>query len=129
MPATSPLLVSPAVETQEEISLNYVRTGEVLDRHSTVVDDDFAFDIAVHVTKYDDEREPLSLAECKRRDDWPKWDEAIRVELDSLLKRKVFGPVVQTPVGVKPVGYKWVFVRKRNEENVVVRYKARLVAQ
>ncbi|KAK1571786.1 hypothetical protein Q3G72_022923 [Acer saccharum] len=30
---------------------------------------------------------------------------------------------------VKPVGYKWVFVRKRNEENEVVRYKARLVAQ
>ncbi|KAL0347696.1 UNVERIFIED_CONTAM: Retrovirus-related Pol polyprotein from transposon RE1 [Sesamum calycinum] len=32
-------------------------------------------------------------------------------------------------LGVKPVGYKWVFVRKRNEQNEVVRYKARLVAQ
>ena len=29
----------------------------------------------------------------------------------------------------KPVGYKWVFVRKRNEKGEVVRYKARLVAQ
>ena len=29
----------------------------------------------------------------------------------------------------KPVGYKWVLVRKRNEENEIVRYKARLVAQ
>jgi len=27
------------------------------------------------------------------------------------------------------VGFKWVFVRKRNENNEVVRYKARLVAQ
>ena len=27
------------------------------------------------------------------------------------------------------VGHKWVFVRKRNENNEVVRYKARLVAQ
>jgi len=27
------------------------------------------------------------------------------------------------------MGYKWVFVQKRNENNVVVRYKARLVAQ
>ena len=26
-------------------------------------------------------------------------------------------------------GYKWVFVRKRNERNEIVRYKARLVAQ
>jgi hypothetical protein len=34
-----------------------------------------------------------------------------------------------TPRGIFPVGYKWVFVRKRNENNEVVRYKARLVAQ
>jgi len=31
--------------------------------------------------------------------------------------------------GVKPVGYKWVFARKWNEKNEIVRYKARLVAQ
>ena len=128
-PASSPLLDSPEEEQIGETSLNFVRTEEVLDRKSTVVDDDFAFDIAVHVTEYDDDIEPRSLAECKRRDDWPKWNEAIGVELDSLLKREVFGPVVQTPEGVKPVGYKWVFIRKRNEHNEVVRYKARLVAQ
>ena len=34
-----------------------------------------------------------------------------------------------TPPGILPVGYKWVFIRKRNENNEVVRYKARLVAQ
>ena len=45
------------------------------------------------------------------------------------MKREVFGPVVQTPLGVIPVGNKWVFVRKRNEKNEIVRYKARLVAQ
>jgi hypothetical protein len=61
--------------------------------------------------------------------DWPKWKEAIQEELTSLAKRKVFGPIVQTPEDVKPVGYKWVFIRKRNEKNEVVRYKARLVAQ
>ena len=44
-------------------------------------------------------------------------------------KRGVFGPVTLTPEGVKSVGYKWVFVRKRNEHNVVTRYEARLVAQ
>ncbi|KAL0294256.1 UNVERIFIED_CONTAM: Retrovirus-related Pol polyprotein from transposon RE1 [Sesamum angustifolium] len=54
---------------------------------------------------------------------------AIQDELDSLNKREVFGPIIPTPKGVKPVGYKWVFVRKRNEQNEVVRYKARLVAQ
>ena len=28
-----------------------------------------------------------------------------------------------------PVRYKWVFVRKRNEKNEIIRYKAQLVAQ
>jgi hypothetical protein len=27
-----------------------------------------------------------------------------------------------------PIGFKWVFIRKRNKINEVVRYKARLVA-
>jgi len=50
-------------------------------------------------------------------------------QLNSLAKREVFGSVVQIPKGVKPVGYKWVFVRKQNEENEIVRYKTRLMAQ
>ena len=41
----------------------------------------------------------------------------------------VFGSVVQTPINIQPVGYRWIFVRKRNEKNEIVRYKARLVAQ
>ena len=49
--------------------------------------------------------------------------------MDSLAKRKVFGLVVPTPNDVKPLGYKWVFVRKRNDKNEIARYKARLVAQ
>ena len=49
--------------------------------------------------------------------------------MDSLTKRTVFGPVVPIPSGIKPVGFKWVFVRKRNEKNEIVRYKARLVSQ
>ena len=30
---------------------------------------------------------------------------------------------------MKPLGYRWIFVRKRNEKDEIVRYKARLVAQ
>jgi len=40
------------------------------------------------------------------------WKEAIQAELNSLTKREVFGPEVQTPEG----GYKWVFVRKHNKK-------------
>jgi len=73
--------------------------------------------------------EPKSVAECRKRSDWVKWKEAIETELCSLSKRQVFGPIVRKPPKVFPIGYKWVFVRKRDENNVVVRYKARLVAQ
>ena len=55
--------------------------------------------------------------------------EAIQAELNSLLKRELFGPIVQTPKGVMPVGYKWVFVRKHNKKNEIIRYKVQLVAQ
>ena len=87
----------------------------------------FAFSIANEIIN--DDYEPRSITECRQRQDWPKWKEAIQVELASLEKRDVFGPVARTPENVIPVGYKWVFVRKRNEKNEIVRYKARLVAQ
>ena len=48
---------------------------------------------------------------------------------NSLTKQKVFGPVVQTLGNIKSIGYKWVFVRKRNENDEIIRYKTRLVAQ
>ena len=41
----------------------------------------------------------------------------------------MFGSICRTPSHIRPVGYKWVFVRKRNEKNEIARYKARLVAQ
>ena len=76
-----------------------------------------------------EDHEPKSISECQQRKDWPLWKDAINAELNSLAKRKVFGPVVHTPEDVKPVGYKWVFVQKRNEKGEITRYKARLVAQ
>jgi hypothetical protein len=69
------------------------------------------------------------MAECKKRSNWNKWKEVIEAELNSLKKRKVFTEVIPTPLRTIPIGFKWVFVRKRNKNNEVVRYKARLVAQ
>jgi hypothetical protein len=66
---------------------------------------------------------------CKKCSDWNKWKEAIEAELNLLNKRKVFTEVIPTPPRTFLVGFNWVFVRKRNKNNEVVRYKARLVAQ
>ncbi|GJW23274.1 retrovirus-related pol polyprotein from transposon TNT 1-94 [Tanacetum coccineum] len=119
----------PQVPENEEISINYIMSRKVWNRNEIDVDDIFAYNVALEVMENDEDQEPKSMQECRYRNDWPKWKDAIEAELKSLEKRKVFGPIVQTPKGVKPVGYKWVFVRKRNEKNEITRYKARLVAQ
>ncbi|CAL2269990.1 unnamed protein product [Prunus armeniaca] len=89
-----------------------------------VIDDIFSFAIAAEIIKGHEDIEPQSVDERKERLDWPKWKDAIQAELNSLEKHGVFGHVVQTPQGVKLVGYKWVFTRKHNEKNEIARYKA-----
>ena len=111
-----------------EISINYVHDMKLWDRSKAIIDDVFVYSAALDVDINSDP-EPQSVDECRRRKDWLKWKDAIQTELNSLSKKEVFGPVVQTPIGVNPVGNKWVFIRKRNEKNEIVRYKARLVAQ
>ena len=63
--------------------------------------------------------DPKTMAEYKKRSDWNQWKDAIQAELSSLSKRKVFTHAIPTPRGIFPVGFKWVFVRKQNENNEV----------
>ena len=94
-----------------------------------VINEVFCFAVTTEILKEDDHHEPCSVDECCSKHDYSKWKEKIQVELDSLEKRKVFGPVVPTPNDLKPVGYRWVFVRKHDDKNEIARYKACLVAQ
>lgn len=71
----------------------------------------------------------MSFEEYRQINDWPKWKDVIESKLNSLGKWKVFRPVLQTPKSVKPIGYKWVFMRKWNENGEIMRYKAWLVVQ
>ena len=64
-----------------------------------------------------------------KKNDRPEWKNAIQAELNCLTKQAVFRSITKTAENVKPVGYKWVFVRNRNEKSGIVRYKAKLVAQ
>ena len=109
-----------------EIAINFIVTGESYDRKSIIVDCYFSKQIANILEINSD---PKSMTECKKRSDWDKWKVAIEIEIAPLNKRKVFSAVMPTPPSILPVGYKWAFIRKKNENNEVVRYKARLVAQ
>ena len=99
------------------------------DRNNIVINNIFAFQVASDIIRNYEDHKPRTVEECRHRNDCPKWKEAMQTELNSLTKREVFRPVVQIPKDVKPFGYKWVFVRKCNENNEIIRYKARLVAQ
>jgi hypothetical protein len=109
----------------EEISINYTSSGEVYDRSTTIANLCFSTVIAEKILN---DPNPKTMTECKKHSNWNKWKEAIEAELNSLKKRKVFIEVISTPLRTFPVGFKWVFIQKRNKNNEMVRYKARMVA-
>jgi hypothetical protein len=69
-----------------------------------------------------------NLKEVKNSPEWPKWQEAIRAELDQL-ERMGTWQLVEPPEGVKPIPNKWVFAKKKDNQGNITKYKARLVAK
>ena len=74
------------------------------------------------------DNDPLTLEDAKASSDWPKWQVALQAEYQSLRKHSVFGSLVSN-LTTRPVGHKLIFVKKRNAQGEIVRYKMRLVAQ
>lgn len=66
--------------------------------------------------------------EAKRLSDWPKWQEDIPAELQSLEANKTWS-VVERPKDTNVVSSKWVLRIKKNAASEIEKYKARLVAR
>ena len=101
-------------------------TGETKYYSDIIIDNIFAFQVAMDIMKNDEYQEPETVNECWKMNYWPKWKEEIQIKLNLFSK---FGPVIQTLGNIKPVGYKWVFVKKENKNDEIIRYKVQLVAQ
>ncbi|CAO1618063.1 unnamed protein product [Parajaminaea phylloscopi] len=71
----------------------------------------------------------VSLKSMQAHDDWPKWEAAIREEVENHNASGTFRGVQQIPEGRQCVGSKWVFVHKYNTDGTIAKYKARLVGQ
>ena len=69
-------------------------------RNKIIVDNVFAFKVALDITSSDVDYEPQFVKVCRRQDDWLLWKSAMQAELDSFAKRKIFGLIVQTPEGI-----------------------------
>ena len=74
------------------------------------------------------ENEPSSYFEAISSPDTLLWKEAIKIELDFILKNQTW-ELVDLPSGAKPIGYKWIFKRKYCPYGSIEKYKARLVAK
>ena len=59
----------------------------------------------------------------------PMWSAAIERELNSLIDLGTWEVVHSLPPGRKAIGYKWVFKIKRNFDDTIAQYKARLTAK
>ncbi|GJY46661.1 putative ribonuclease H-like domain-containing protein, partial [Tanacetum coccineum] len=71
------------------------------------------------------QEEPKKIAEALQDDSWVQ---AMQEELLQFKLQQVW-VLVDLPYGMKVIGTKWVYRNKRDERGVVVRNKARLVAQ
>ena len=56
------------------------------------------------------------------------WLRAIKSKMESMKINHVW-TLVDIPEGIKPIGCKWIFKRKRGTDGKVETYKARLVAK
>ena len=85
--------------------------------------------MAIGIIRNDEDLKLETMDKWQHRKDWSKLKEYILTKLNSLEKWEVFGLVFQTPEVVKLVKYKWVFIRKCNEKNQIMRYKVWFIAQ
>ncbi|KAK2352400.1 secreted RxLR effector protein [Trifolium repens] len=75
-----------------------------------------------------DQDEPVTYQEAITGPESEKWLEAMKSEIDSMYTNQVWN-LVEPPVGVRPIGCKWVFKKKTDMDGKVHTYKARLVAK
>ncbi|KIO08044.1 hypothetical protein M404DRAFT_78898, partial [Pisolithus tinctorius Marx 270] len=116
---------SPPAEPPEDAAALLASIVEDSDDDLCRIDLTMAMDEVIAETEA---LEPSSLAEARRHPDWPRWEEGIREELDTLKEAGTW-ELVDLPSGANIVGSKWVFRAKKDAAGNVVRYKARLVAQ
>lgn len=79
---TAPVAAYAPEDIHYEISLNYMSTGESWNRKEVIIDNIFAYKVAIDIAKDNEDPEPKTVEECRHRKDWPKWKDAIQAALD-----------------------------------------------
>ncbi|GJY70807.1 putative ribonuclease H-like domain-containing protein [Tanacetum coccineum] len=103
---------------------------EIFYKYETGIFNEASYDEEGMITDFNSlpteiEEEPKKIAEALQDDSWVQ---AMQEELLQFKLQQVW-VLVDLPHGMKVIGTKWVYRNKRDERGVVVRNKARLVAQ
>jgi hypothetical protein len=98
------------------------------EEHATAVDCELDVEYAMAAVVESAEGLQPTYEEARKRPDWPKWQEAIQKELNSLEKMGTYR-LVKRPPGANVVDSRWVLRIKKNAAGEVEKYKARLVAK
>lgn len=72
--------------------------------------------------------EPESPAEALQRSDSTEWKKAMQCEYNSLIENRTW-KLVDIPEGKRPIDCRWVFKIKKNTDQNIITYKARLVVR
>eukprot|EP00833_Pecoramyces_ruminatium_P005940 jgi/Orpsp1_1/1179972/evm.model.c7180000071638.1 len=99
--------------------------------HTTYTNKKRKTEIKTYNDKYsrEDLEEPDNYEDIKNLPDRKEWQAALKEELDNMERLKVFKIVSTIPKGANIISCKWVFSYKRDENNNIIRRKARLVAR
>ena len=100
------------------------RSGRVLKKPNF-----FMYDAEVYQAEaHEHEDDPVTYDEAINDVDSKSWKQAMNNEMDSMKSNSVW-ELVDLPDGIKPIGCKWVYKRKKDAEGRVETFKARLVAK
>ena len=72
--------------------------------------------------------EPQTFKEAMYSANSSFWKETVNSEIDSILSNHTWELVDLSP-GKKPLGSKWIFKRKMKADDIIDKYKARLVVK
>lgn len=118
-PATPPNVTRPTEASKAKTKEKANLAMDTLQR--VALNEEFAF-------RVNEDDLPRSYEEALAGDEGEKWKAAMDEEINTLGKMGTW-KLEDAPQDRKPVGCKWVFLRKRDEHGQITKYKARLVAQ
>ena len=81
------------------------------------------------VANSDDHKDdPLTISDAMKDVDSKVWQQAMNLKMDSMYSNQVW-ELVDFPEGVKPIGWKWIYKRKRGVDGRVENFQARLITE